>query len=40
MTKRSKSKIILNNHAFQSSGLKCGGVWKLQLPARTAGVNA
>ena len=33
------------NHAFQilflsASGLRRGGVWRLQLPDRTAGVNA
>ena len=44
MTKGSKSKITHENHAFQicfqTSGMKRGGVWRLQLPVRTAGVNA
>ena len=46
MTKGLKSKITNENHAFQILFLNVwyetwtGGVWRLQLLVRTAGVNA
>ena len=46
MTKGSQSKITHESHAFQIlflnvlTGVKRAGVWRLQLLARTAGVNA
>ena len=37
--KISHKKIMCFEFCFSSSGLKGGGVWKLQLTARPAGVN-